>query len=136
MRNLARRIRWAIGMGLAWGAAWSVAGILVARVPGFFSDLPFAFQFAPFGIVAGILFFGILVRIEGRGGLDRLSLPRVAAWGAVIGVLLAVVVAVLRGENLKGEVLVFGPVLALAGALSAAGSLAVARRSERASLPG
>ena len=136
MRNLGRRILRAIGMGLTWGAAWFGAGILVARVPGFYSDLPFALLFAPFGFVTGILFFGILVVIEGRRGFDRMSLSRFGAWGAVSGVLLAVLVAALRGETLGGEVLVFGPVLALTGAVCAAGSLAVARRAERATLPG
>jgi uncharacterized membrane protein YdcZ (DUF606 family) len=130
MTNLGRRIRRPIGMGLTWGGAWFVAGLLVARVPGFYSDLPFALLFAPFGFVSGILIFGILVLIESRRGLDRMSLSRFAAWGAVSGVLQAVVVAALRGETLGREVLVFGPVLALAGAICAAGSLAVARRSE------
>jgi hypothetical protein len=133
MRNMG--IRGAIGMGLTWGAAWFGAGILVARVPGFYSDLPFALLFAPFGVSTGILFFGIAVAIEGRHGLARMSLSRFAAWGAACGVLQAVAIASLRGKNLGGEVLVFGPVLALAGALCAAGSLAVARRSERATLP-
>ncbi len=81
MRNLGRRIRGAIGMGLAWGAAWLGAGILVARVPGFSSDLPFALLFAPFGVVTGIIFFGILVVIEGRRRFDRMSLSRFAGQG-------------------------------------------------------
>jgi len=136
MRNLGGRIRGAIGTGLTWAAAWSVAGTLVARVPGFYSDLPFALLFAPFGFVTGLLFFGILVVIEGRRGFDRLSLAGVAALGAVIGVLLALVFASLRGETLGRELLLFGPLLALAGAGAAAGSLALARRSERATLPG
>ncbi len=134
MRNLGRRIRGAIGMGLAWGAAWFGAGILVARVPGFYSDLPFALLLAPFGFATGVIFSEILVAIEGRRRFDRMSLSRFAGWGAVSGLLLAVVVAALRGETL--EVSVFGPVLALAGGVCAAGSLAAARRSERATLPG
>jgi hypothetical protein len=136
MTSWSRRIRRAIGMGLTWGAAWFAAGLLVARVPGFYSDLPFALLFAPFGVVTGLLFFGLLLVIEGRHGFDRLSLPRFGAWGAVSGVLLALVVATLRGATLGREVLVFGPLLALAGAVCAAGSLAVARRSERANPPG
>jgi hypothetical protein len=123
-------------MGLIWGAAWFCAGVLVARVPGFDSDLPFALLFAPFGLVTGILFFGILAVMEGRRGFDRMSLSRFAAWGAVSGVLLSFFVAALRGAILGREVLVFGPVLALAGAGCAAGSLAVARRSEGTTLPG
>ena len=135
MRNLGRRIRGAIGMGLSWGAAWFGAGILVARVPGFYSDLPFALLFAPFGFVTGMIFFGILAVIEGRR-LDRMSLSHFAGWGAVSGLLLAVFVAALRGEALGEEVLAFGPVLALVGAACAAGSLALARRAQRLELPG
>ena len=135
MSNLGRRIRGAIGMGLAWGAAWGGgAGGLVARVPGIDSDLPFPLLFAPFGFVTGVIFSGVLAAIEGRRRFGRMSLPRFAAWGAGSGLLLAIYVAALRGEAL--EVLVFGPALGLAGAVCAAGSLAVARRSERATLPG
>lgn len=129
-------VRWAIGMGLTWGAAWGAAGGVAARVPGFDSDLPFPLLFAPFGVVTGLVFFGILVAIAARRRLDRMSLSLFAVWGAVSGLLLAVYVAGLRGEALGREVLVFGPVLGLAGAACAAGSLAVARRAERAILPG
>jgi hypothetical protein len=126
-------------MGLAWGAAAFGAGILLARVSSFDVDLPFALLFAPLGFLAGIIFSGILVIIEGRRGFDRMSLSRFAGWGAVSGLLLSgifVVGAALRGEALWGEFLVFGPVLAMASAVCAAGSLAVARRAERRELPG
>ena len=134
-----RRIRAAIGVGLTWGAAGFGAGILLARVPGFYSDLPFALVFAPLGVVAGILFSGILVVVGGRRGFDRMSIPRFAGLGAVSGLLLTgifVVGAALRGGDLWGEFLLFGPALAVAGAVCAAGSLAVARRAERRELPG
>jgi hypothetical protein len=133
MKKWGRRIRAAIGMGLTWGAAWFGAGILLARVPGFYSDLPFALLFA------GIIFSGILVGIEGRRGFDRTSLPRFAGWGAASGLLLSgifVVGAAVRGGALWEEFLVFGPPLAVASAVCAAGSLAVARRAERRELPG
>ena len=139
MKKWGRRIRGAIGMGLTWGAAWFGAGILLARVPGFYSDLPYALLFAPLGIVTGIIFSGILVAIEGRRKFDRMSLSRFAGWGAASGLLLSgifVVGAALGGETLGGEVLVLGPVLAVASAVCAAGSLAVARRAERRELPG
>lgn len=132
-----RRIRAAIGMGLTWGAAWSGAGALLARVPGFYSDLPFALLFAPLGFITGVIFSGILVGIEGRRSFDRMSLSRFAGWGAASGLLLSgifVVGAALRGASLWGEFLVFGPPLTIASAVCAAGSLAVARRAERREL--
>ena len=139
MKNWGRRLRAAIRMGLTWGAAWFGAGILLARVPGFYSDLPFALLFAPLGFITGILFSGILVAIEGRRGFDRMSLSRFAGWGAVSGLLLSgifVVGAALRGESLWGEFLVFGPALTMSSAVCAAGSLALARRAERRELRG
>ncbi len=139
MKKWGRRIRGAIGMGLTWGAAWFGAGILLARVSSFNPDLPFALLFAPLGFAAGIIFSGILVVIEGRRRFDRMSLSRFAGWGAVSGLLLSGifgVAAALRGESLWGEVLVWGPVLPMASAVCAAGSLALARRAERRQLPG
>jgi len=134
-----RRIRAALGMGLTWGAAWFVAGLLLARVPGFYSDLPFALLFAPLGFLTGIIFSGILVGIGGRRGFDRMSQSRFAGWGAASGLLLSgifVAAAALRGESAWGEFLVFGPPLTVASAACAAGSLALARRAERRELPG
>jgi len=139
MKSWVRRIRAAIGMGLTWGAAWFGAGTLLARVPGFYSDLPLALLFAPLGFFTGVIFSGILVVIEGRRGFDRMSLARFAGWGAASGLLLSgifVVGAALRGEPVWREFLVFGPPLAVASAVCAAGSLAVARRAERRELPG
>jgi len=139
MKAWGRRVRGAIGMGLTWGAAWFGAGIVLARVPGFDSDLPFALLFAPLGFVTGILFSGILVAVERRRRFDRVSLSRFAAWGAVSGLLLSgifVVAAALRGQSVWGELLVFGPPLAMASAACAAGSLAMARRAERRELRG
>ena len=132
MKKWGRRIRMAIGMGFLWGAAWFCAGIVVARVPGFFSDLPFAILFAPFGFVTGVVFSAILMVIEDRRGFDRMSLWRFAGWGAVSGLLLSGIFRALRGD--WGELLVFGPSLAMASAVAAAGSLAMARRPERREL--
>jgi len=137
MKEWGRRIRAAIGMGLTWGAAWFGAGTLLARVPGFDSDLPFALLFAPLGFVSGIIFSGILVGIERRRSFGRVSLLRFAGWGVASGLLLSGifgVAAALRGESLWGEFLVFGPPLAMASAVCAAGSLALARRAERREL--
>ncbi len=139
MTKWGRRIRAAIGMGLTWGAAWFGASIMLARVPGFNSDVPFALLFAPLGFASGIIFSGILVVIEGRRKFDCMLLSRFAGWGAVSGLLLSGIFvggAALGGEILGGEALVLGLVLAIASAVCAAGSLAVARRAEGRELPG
>lgn len=112
---------------------------MLARVRGFDSDLPFALVFAPLGFATGIIFSSILAVIERGRRFDRMSLPRVAGWGAVGGLLLSgifVAAAALRGGSLWGEFLVFGPALAMASAACAAGSLAIARRAERRALAG
>lgn len=135
MNKWLRRIRAAIGMGLVWGVAWAAAGGVLARLPGFDSDLPLPLLFAQLGFVSGLIFAAILVGIEGRRGLERTSIPRFAAWGAASGLLLSgifVVGAILRGVAPWGELLVFSLPLAMAGAVCAAGSLAVARRAGRA----
>jgi hypothetical protein len=138
MKTWARRIRAAIGVGLTWAVAWFGAGLVLARVPGFFSDVPFALIFAPLGFFSGVIFSGVLVGLEGRRGFDRLSLPRFAGWGAVSGLLLSgifVVGAALRGADAWGEFLLFGPALAIASAGCSAGSLALARRADTRALP-
>jgi hypothetical protein len=112
---------------------------LLARVPSVDVDLPLPLLFAPLGFFAGIIFFGILVLIEGGRGFDRMSLSRFAGLGAVSGLLLSGIFAVgaaFRGAGAWGEFLLFGPALAVAGAVCAAGSLALARRAERRELPG
>jgi hypothetical protein len=139
MTNWGRRIRGAIRMGLVWAVAGSAAGAVLARVPGFNSDLPFPLLFAPLGFITGIIFSVLLVVVEGRRGFDRMSLSRFATWGAVSGLLLAgifVAGAGLRGASMWGDFLLFGPALSIAGAVCAAGSLALARRAERRELSG
>jgi hypothetical protein len=74
------------------------------------------------------MFSGILGIVEGRRRFDQISLPRFAGWGALGGLLPSGIFALATG--LGGEFLVLGPVLALAGAGSAAGTRALARRAK------
>ena len=130
MRKWLRRIRGAIGMGLTWGAAWSVAGIVLAAVTRFRADAPFPLIFAVLGFLAGVTFSALLALAEGRRRFDQMSLKRFAAWGAVGGVLLSVVFA--RAASLDwGDVLAVAPTFALASAVCASASLVVARRASR-----
>jgi hypothetical protein len=145
MKTWLRRIRGAIGMGLIWGAAWGAAGNVVML--GFLlrtgsrPDAPFPIVFGVFGFVAGVLFSGVLGLVERRRRFGQMSLPRFALWGAIGGLLLATtfVLAVSLGGDptFLWNLVVVGPVFAIAAAGSAAGSLALARRAEdRASLEG
>lgn len=132
MKKWIRRIRGAIGMGLTWAVAWFGAGLILLAVVGVgAADVPFPLGFAVIGFLAGVTFSGVLAMAEGRRRLDQMWLPRFAGWGAVGGLLLAgifILVAALAGDTTL-EILVLGPVFALSGAGSAAGSLALARKA-------
>ena len=135
MRKWLRRIRGTIGVGVTWAAAWSAAGLVPRWVFGFNTDVPFPLVFGVLGFIAGITFSGILVLTEGRRTFDQMSLPRFAVWGAVGGLLLSALFA--RVASLGGgDVLVVAPTFALASAVCASGSLAVARRAARRELSG
>lgn len=128
MRKSLRRIRGAIGMGLTWGAAWGVAGTILAVVTRFKADAPFPLIFAVLGFIAGVIFSAILALTEGRRRFDQMSLPRFAVWGATGGLLLSAVFA--KAASLGwGDVLVIAPTFAVACAVCASGSLALARQA-------
>lgn len=130
MRKWVGRIRGAIGMGLTWGAAWFLAGLLPRWVFGFDADVPFPLVFGVLGFVAGVTFSGLLVLTEGRRRFNEMSLPRFALWGAMGGLLLSGLFA--KATSLGwGDVLAIAPTFALASAACASGSLAVARRAAR-----
>jgi hypothetical protein len=139
MKNWMRRIRGAIGMGLTWAVAWFGAGMILML--GFLlatgstgADVPYPLGFGAFGFVAGVAFSGVLGLVEGRRRFDQMSLPRFAGWGAAGGFLLSaifvVVVALVEDPAFLRNLVVLGPVFAVAGSGSAAGALALARRAE------
>ena len=141
MKKWQRRVRAAIRMGLTWALAWFGAGmalLVVGLVFGATADVPFPILFGLFGFLAGTAFSGVLGIIEGRRSFDQMSLPRFAGWGAVGGLLLTgifVVVTALGGDTTPLQNLeVLVPVFTLAGAGSAAGALALARRAEQREL--
>ncbi len=129
-----RRIRGAIGMGFTWGAAWSGAGIVLAVVTRFRADAPFPLVFGVLGFIAGVIFSALLVLTEGGRTLDQMSLPRFAGWGAMGGLLLSALFAGAASLG-WGDVLAVAPTFALACAVCASGSLAMARRAVRRDLP-
>src|SRR4051812_5926786 len=134
MRKWLGRVRGAIGMGFVWGAAWSCAGFVLAVATRFRADAPFPLIFGVLGFIAGVIFSALLALTESGRTLDEMSLPRFAGWGALGGLLLAAVFA--RAASLGvGDVLAVAPTFALASAVCASGSLALARRAARRDLP-
>jgi hypothetical protein len=143
MNSWRRRIRAALGMGLTWAAGWAPVGLLIGLVLGGNRHTPDGFPvddwlvpLAALGFVGGTVFSAVLRIADGRRRFDELSLPRFGAWGALGGVVLGVV-AVAAWQFDHG----FGPVLwpraavligssTLLSAISASGSLALARMGE------
>jgi hypothetical protein len=121
-------------MGFTWAAAWFVAGLVPRWVFGFNADVPFPLVFGVLGFMAGVIFSVLLMLTEGRRGFDQMTLPRFAAWGAVSGFLLSGIFT--RAASLGfGEVLAIAPTFAVACAICASGSLALARRAAMRELP-
>jgi hypothetical protein len=128
MTRWLRRIRGAVVVGLTWAVAWGVVGggVMEAIVDphGRIADIWPAVLGIP-GFFGGVIFSVMFSIAERRRRFDELSLPRFGAWGAVAGALLGVLGVAVFG--LGGLIVV---PLALLGAASASGSLALARRAD------
>ena len=133
MQKWLRRIRGAIGMGVTWAAAWFAAGLVPRWVFGVYTDAPLPLVFGLFGLLAGVVFSGVLALTEGRRRFDQMSLPRFAAWGAVGGLLVSALFTRVASLG-AGDVLAVAPAFAVACAVCATGSLALARRASRREL--
>jgi hypothetical protein len=128
-----RRIRGVIGIGVTWAAAWALVGSVPRWLFGFNTDAPFPIIFGVLGFIAGVIFSGLLMLAEGRRGFDEMKISRFAAWGGVGGVLLSAIFTRIASLGF-GEVLVIVPTFAVACAISASGSLALARRARMGEL--
>ena len=134
MKKWLKRIRGALGIGLTWAAAWGGVGALIevaTMVLGINAIALFELAtYAIMGFIGGAIFSTVLGIAEGRRRFDEMSLWRFAGWGAVGGLLLAMPLLLLTASTTP--LLWFGTsvVVALLGAGSAAGSLALARRAD------
>jgi len=126
-------------MGLTWAAAWFGAGMimllgLLLLTGSTGADVPYPLGFGALGFIAGVTFSGILSLGEGRRRFDQMSLPRFAGWGAAGGFVLSALfvsaVALVDDPSFLSNLAFLGPLFAVAGAASAAGSLALARKAE------
>jgi hypothetical protein len=90
------------------------------------------------GFLSGVIFSAVLAIAARRRRLDELSLVRVGAWGALAGFLLGMVPFVVGEPTSERPLWLLGIVFVgsttLLGAVSAAGSLAIARRPQKREL--
>jgi hypothetical protein len=130
MRQWTRRVRGAIGMGLAWALAWFSAGMVLLVIVGpDAADVPFPLGFGLLGFLAGVTFSAILGVVARRRRFDEMSITRFALWGGSGGLLFSAAFVLVAALGV-GALLVLAPVFALAGAASAAGALALASRAQ------
>ena len=100
MKKWHRRIGSAVGLGLTWAAGWALVGALIAVISGFMG-MPEEAGLDPWvalampGFIGGVIFSAMLWLVEGGRRFHELLLPRIAAWGAVAGLLLGVLPFVL-----------------------------------------
>jgi hypothetical protein len=96
MNRWAKRIGGVLGMGLIWAAGWAVLTVLIGTITESLSGYSLETLVDPLmamampGFVGGVVYSVVLWIAEGRHRFDELSLPRLAAWGAVTGLLLGV----------------------------------------------
>jgi hypothetical protein len=98
MRAILRRIRGAIGLGLAWSIPWAAAGILLSPIlrkfenalpPRSVFDLLFEGVWVGwYGFLAGVTFSFVLSLLARRRSLAELSTGKMAVWGIASSVLL------------------------------------------------
>jgi hypothetical protein len=138
MNGWLRRIRGAVGLGLTWAVAWGFVGFGIELVHniwpnplGSMVDIwPAVLAYPAF--LGGLAFSTVLGIAGRRRRFDELSLPRFAAWGALGGLLLGLVPAVVfaGGAASLAEVAATVSAIALLTAVSATGSLMLARMAE------
>ncbi|MBW3572917.1 MAG: hypothetical protein KY467_17610 [Gemmatimonadetes bacterium] len=140
MNRWLRRIRGAIGMGLTWALVWAPVAVLIGMVvdpDGSLDEMWPAIGAYP-GFLGGVVFAAVLGIAARRRRLDQLTLARVAAWGALAGLLVGVLPFTVGESTSKLPLWLLASVvigsITLLSALSAAGSLALARMAEKREL--
>jgi len=137
MTRWLRRARAALLTGLIWAVAWAPVGVLIGMVvdPDGSMDEPWMLVGTYPGFLGGVLFAVVLGLAARRRRLDELSLARVAAWGGLAGLLVGVLPFTIGEPTTDYPLWLLATVvivpITLLGALSAAGSLALARMAER-----
>jgi len=132
MKRWLRRLRGALGMGLAWALGGALVGGLFELIDNVLPGaLPWISRvdmwpqtLAIPGFIGGVVFSVVLGVVGNQRRFGELSLPRFAAWGAAAGVLLGGLAMAL------GAPAIFLGIMTIGSATAAAGSLALARMAE------
>ena len=138
MKRWLKRIRGAIGVGLTWGVVWGLVGGTLEAIFGLppgSSGAGIVFQefvrgFAAFAMIgfSGSAVFSMALWLGGRRrSFAEMSLPRFAGWGALAGSTAGLALYVGVGALTPSALVIGVGTMALLGAGSAAGSLALAR---------
>jgi hypothetical protein len=141
MKKWLRRIRGAVLMGLTWALAWLPVGLLIGVIldPDGSMDEPWVAVGTFPGFLAGVVFSVVLGIAAARRKLDELSVATVGGWGAVAGLLIGSLPFVLGNQDPDVERVWLLPVVVISSvtllsAVSAAGSLVLARKSQKREL--
>lgn len=142
MKKWLRRIRGAVGMGLTWAVVWAPVAVLIGMLvdpDGSMDEMWVAIGAYP-GFLGGVVFSAVLGIAARRRRLDELSISRVAAWGAVAGLLVGTLPFTIGESTTELPLWLLAGVvigsITLLSALSAAGSLALARMGDTREGPG
>jgi len=105
MKKWLRRIRDAVAMGLTWAVQWAVLAVLIGTITESLSGYSLEIHLDPLmalampGFIFGVIFYTVIWFAERGRRFDELSLPRTAAWGAVVGLLLGALTLTLGTPN-------------------------------------
>ena len=137
MARWLRRVRGAVLMGLTWAVIWAPVAVVIGMIvdPDGSMDEMWVAIGAYAGFLGGLVFSAVLGVVGARRRFDELSLSRVAGWGALAGLLVGSLPFTVGTPTTELPLwmlaaVVVGPITLLSG-VSAAGSLALARRARR-----
>lgn len=137
MKKWLTRIRAAVVMGLTWAVVWAAVAVLVGMIvdPDESMDEMWVAIGAYPGFLGGVVFSAVLAVAARRHDLDELSLSRVAAWGALAGLLVGVLPFTIGEATTELPLWLLAAVvigsITLLSTVSAAGSLALATMAEK-----
>lgn len=137
MKRWLKRIPGAVGMAIVWAVTWAVVGALKEMLVDPIGTLNKLWLGPPIGVfpgfVGGLLFSALLAIAAGDRRLEDLTAREAGAWGGLVGFVLGSLPIVINQPPAEYPAWLVAAVvvgsMTLLGALSAAGSLAIARWS-------